>query len=202
MFFRTVGAPRCTPSLHDYARIGLLSLRLGVRFPPGAPLTVIPHNMSPLTLFGLLAVSSMLVFYALEERSRSFVLLFAAACASSLYGFLQGAWPFGVVEAIWTGVAVRRWHQRPVLQPNPEPRPIACDMSALSREERQRYDLLRARVVAAIDSVTPTAQSFQLRLGSAVTPIPPRGLDRVLLISRRLDSNQRPSGPEPDALPG
>ena len=59
--------------------------------------------MSLLTLFGVLAVTAMLVFYALEERSPVFVLLFACACAaSSLYGFLQGAWPFGVVELVWT----------------------------------------------------------------------------------------------------
>lgn len=51
--------------------------------------------MSLLTLFGVLAVTAMLVFYALEERSPVFVLLFACACAaSSVYGFLQGAWPF------------------------------------------------------------------------------------------------------------
>jgi len=126
--------------------------------------------MSALTVFGVLAVSAMLVFYALEDRSRMFVLMFAAACAaSSVYGFLQGAWPFGVVEAIWTGVAVRRWHQRPALQSNPESKFIACDMTALNRDERQRYDLLRSRVLGAVDSVTPTAQSFRLRLGSAVT---------------------------------
>jgi len=126
--------------------------------------------MNPLTLFGVLAVSAMLVFYALEERSRSFVLMFAAACAaSSVYGFLQGAWPFGVVEAIWTGVAVRRWQQRSVPPPNPESKPIACDMTALSREERQRYDSLRSRVVGAVESVTSTPQFFQLRLGSGVT---------------------------------
>jgi len=66
--------------------------------------------MDSLTLFGLAAVTLMLVSYALEDRSRSFVLVFAAACAlGSIYGFLQGAWPFGVVEAIWSGVAVRRW---------------------------------------------------------------------------------------------
>jgi hypothetical protein len=66
-----------------------------------------------LTLFGVLGVTAMLVFYALEERSPTFVLLFAAACAaSSAYGFLQGAWPFGVVEAVWTGVAIRRWRAR------------------------------------------------------------------------------------------
>jgi hypothetical protein len=52
----------------------------------------------------------MLVCYALEDRSHWFVLAFAAACAlGSVYGFLQGAWPFGVVEAIWAGVALQRW---------------------------------------------------------------------------------------------
>lgn len=66
--------------------------------------------MSLLTLFGLFAVTAMLVCYALEDRSRCFVLAFAVACAlGSIYGFLQGAWPFGVVEMIWSFVAVRRW---------------------------------------------------------------------------------------------
>jgi hypothetical protein len=66
-----------------------------------------------LTVFGVIAVGSMLLFYALEFRSRGFILAFAAAClSSSAYGFLQGAWPFGVVEVIWAGVAVRRWHTR------------------------------------------------------------------------------------------
>jgi hypothetical protein len=69
--------------------------------------------MDPLTLFGALAVTAMLVFYALEGRSPVFVLGFAMAClASSAYGFLQGAWPFGVVELIWSGVALRRWWDR------------------------------------------------------------------------------------------
>lgn len=71
--------------------------------------------MDSLTLFGLLAVTAMLVFYALEERSRWFILAFAGACAlGSLYGFLQGAWPFGLVEAVWALVAVRRWARRVV----------------------------------------------------------------------------------------
>jgi hypothetical protein len=66
-----------------------------------------------LTLFGLFAVAAMLVCYALEDRSPWFVLAFAGACAlGSAYGFLQGAWPFGVVEAIWTVIAVRRWRMR------------------------------------------------------------------------------------------
>ena len=69
--------------------------------------------MDLLTAFGLLAVTLMLVSYALEHRSHWFVLLFASACAlGSIYGFLQGAWPFGVVEAIWAAVAGRRWHLR------------------------------------------------------------------------------------------
>jgi len=66
--------------------------------------------MDPLTLFGLVAVTLMLVFYALEQRSPWFVLAFAGACVlGSAYGFLQGAWPFGLVEAVWTLVAFRRW---------------------------------------------------------------------------------------------
>ncbi len=69
--------------------------------------------LDALTLFGLLAVTAMLVFYALEDRSVWFVLAFAGACVlASIYGFLQGAWPFGVVEAIWAGVAVHRWRSR------------------------------------------------------------------------------------------
>jgi hypothetical protein len=66
--------------------------------------------MAPLTIFGLFAVTAMLIFYALEARSQWFILAFAGACAlGSVYGFLQGAWPFGLVEAIWSVVAIRRW---------------------------------------------------------------------------------------------
>jgi hypothetical protein len=69
--------------------------------------------MDQLTLFGLLAVTAMLIFYALEDRSPWFILAFAGACAlASIYGFLQGAWPFGVVEAIWAAVAMYRWRSR------------------------------------------------------------------------------------------
>ncbi len=66
--------------------------------------------MDGLTLFGLVAVSLMLLCYAMEARGRGWVLGFAGACAlGSAYGFLQGAWPFGVVEAIWALVALRRY---------------------------------------------------------------------------------------------
>ena len=65
--------------------------------------------MDALTAFGLFAVSAMLICYAAEDRSPWFILAFAVACAlCSIYGFLQGAWPFGLVEAIWSAVAIRR----------------------------------------------------------------------------------------------
>jgi hypothetical protein len=70
-------------------------------------------DVDGLTAFGLVAVSAMLLFYALEDRSNWYVLAFAGACTlASAYGFLQGAWPFGLVEAIWAAVAVQRWRKR------------------------------------------------------------------------------------------
>ena len=77
--------------------------------------------MSSLTAFGLFAVTAMLVFYALERRSHWFVLAFAGSCIlASIYGFLQGAWPFGLVEAVWSGVALRRWwSERKPFSPKP-----------------------------------------------------------------------------------
>mgnify|MGYP001554084862 FL=1 len=69
--------------------------------------------MDQLTVFGLIAVTAMLVTYALEERSPWFILAFAFACLlGSAYGFLQGAWPFGVLEAVWAVVAADRWRRR------------------------------------------------------------------------------------------
>jgi len=69
--------------------------------------------MDALQLFGLFAVTAMLICYALEDRSYWFILGFAAACGlGSAYGFLQGAWPFGLVEGIWAVVALRRWNIR------------------------------------------------------------------------------------------
>lgn len=67
--------------------------------------------MNRLTGFGLFAVTAMLVTYALENRSRWYILAFAVACVlGSIYGFLQGAWPFGLVEGVWAIVAMNRWH--------------------------------------------------------------------------------------------
>jgi hypothetical protein len=64
------------------------------------------------TIYGVCALTFMMGMYALEGRGRSFILAFALGCAlSSSYGFLSGAWPFGVVEAIWTLVALLRWQR-------------------------------------------------------------------------------------------
>jgi hypothetical protein len=63
-----------------------------------------------LTAYGVLALTFMMVMYALEGRGRQFVLLFALGCLlSSIYGFLANAWPFGVIEAIWCVLALRRY---------------------------------------------------------------------------------------------
>jgi hypothetical protein len=69
--------------------------------------------MDTLTLFGLATVTAMVIFYALEDRSPWFILAMAGACLlASVYGFLQGAWPFGVLEVVWAGVAFWRWRSR------------------------------------------------------------------------------------------
>ena len=66
--------------------------------------------MDALSAFGLFAVTAMVVCYAFEDRNRLFVLAFAASCVlGSIYGFLQGAWPFGLVEGVWSAIALRRF---------------------------------------------------------------------------------------------
>ena len=102
-----------------------------------------------LTLFGLFAVAAMLACYAAEDLSPWFVLAFAGACAlASAYGFLQGAWPFGVVEAIWAVVALRRWRQRRANRPR--------------RADQQR---------ATRDSIdSPHRQAVQHRASGALPP--------------------------------
>ncbi len=108
--------------------------------------------MSPITAFGLFAVTAMLVCYTLEKRGPAFILAFAGSCLlGSAYGFLQGAWPFGLVEAIWSAVAVRRWwlarrmlRFRSGIDPNPE---IQAERSSIHSEDRE--DIVRARRLAA-----------------------------------------------------
>jgi len=66
-----------------------------------------------LTAFGVSALTFMMLMYALEHRHSGFVLAFVFGCVlASAYGFLSGAWPFGVVEAIWAAVAARRFADR------------------------------------------------------------------------------------------
>jgi hypothetical protein len=66
--------------------------------------------MNPLSAFGLFAVTAMVLCYALEDRGPWFILGFAVSCVlGSIYGFLQGAWPFGLVEGVWSIIAARRW---------------------------------------------------------------------------------------------
>jgi hypothetical protein len=68
--------------------------------------------MDQLTAFGLFAVTAMLVCYAFERRSTWFILAFAVSCVlAAVYGFLQGAWPFGLIESIWSVVAYMRWRR-------------------------------------------------------------------------------------------
>jgi hypothetical protein len=68
--------------------------------------------VNPITVFGVVVLSFMMLMYALERRHAFFLLAFAAGCAlSSVYGFVSGAWPFGVVESIWCLVAVARYMQ-------------------------------------------------------------------------------------------
>jgi hypothetical protein len=69
-----------------------------------------------ITLYGVCALTFMMLMYALERRGRGFVLAFALGCVlSSIYGFLSGAWPFGIVEAVWSFIALRRYvtNERP-----------------------------------------------------------------------------------------
>lgn len=69
--------------------------------------------MEFVTAFGVASLTFMMLMYALESRGRVFVLAFAVGCAlSSVYGFVSGAWPFGVVEAVWTVIALRRFATR------------------------------------------------------------------------------------------
>ena len=126
--------------------------------------------MDAITIFGIFAVAAMLVCYALEGRGPSWILCFAGAClASWAYGFLQGAWPFGVVEAIWTGVAIRRW--RGAVRTAPPRRdavPITCNMAAFSTAEREQYRLLRERVMAAVTAAVETSAGFTLTISNSV----------------------------------
>lgn len=66
-----------------------------------------------LTAFGTIAVSSMLLAYWQEARSKWLVLVFAAAAAATAtYSGLVEAWPILGVEALWSLVALLRFWKR------------------------------------------------------------------------------------------
>ncbi len=70
-------------------------------------------SFDALSLFGLAAVSASLLCYVMEARSPWWTLGFCAAnLAAATYGFLQGAWPFGLIELFWAGAAFLRWRQQ------------------------------------------------------------------------------------------
>lgn len=129
--------------------------------------------MDAIAIFGVVSVTAMLVFYALEERGTVWTRWFAGAClASSAYGFLQGAWPFGIVESVWTGVAIRRWRAttQPA-RPRPDAVPIACNMTAFSPDERERYRQLRDRVMHAVSVVVEAPTGFSLTVSDSLPSI-------------------------------
>ena len=105
-----------------------------------------------LTAFGASAVSFMMLMYALE-RHRGFILAFACGCAlSSVYGFLAGTWPFGVVEAIWTAVALNRYRV-----PGADRRGVAdCGKSDSERSEHR--ETRRALAASQRRCVTPKTE--------------------------------------------
>ena len=66
------------------------------------------------TVYGVCALTFMMAMYTLEHRHRRYIALFAVGCVlSSIYGFLSGAWPFGVIELIWATLAYRRYRATP-----------------------------------------------------------------------------------------
>ena len=70
-------------------------------------------HLDALSLFGFCAVCASLICYVMEARSPWWTLGFAAAnLAAAAYGFLQGAWPFGLIEVVWAGAALMRWRKQ------------------------------------------------------------------------------------------
>src|SRR3990167_3773963 len=153
--------------------------------------------MDPLTLFGLFAVTAMVVFYALENRSAWYILAFGGACVlGSVYGFLQGAWPFGVVEAVWTLVAVWRWRQMKKSPPLPgpgstgSPRRLPPHKGAPSGQgEREKFgetvggekeqiilDLIRKKGQVTREDLLPATKLSRSALGRALDQMEVKGL--------------------------
>jgi hypothetical protein len=123
--------------------------------------------MDALTLFGLASVTAMLIFYALEDRSSWYILAFAGACAlGSGYGFMQGAWPFGVVEAIWSVIAIRRWRIRVMKGPEATKKqedPRRGDQGARGTARSREAVIPRYRAASAASARFRTCNQQKMR---------------------------------------
>lgn len=138
--------------------------------------------MDPLTLFGLVAVTAMVIFYSLERRSPWFILAFAGSCSlASVYGFLQGAWPFGLVEAVWTGVAVWRWWQVNAAENKP---PSRLSSAAGGEEDSEMtaqkiiLNVIRERGKAQRHDLLPQVGLSRSNLGRLLDQMEAQGLIR------------------------
>lgn len=134
--------------------------------------------MDPLTLFGLVAVTAMVVFYALEHRSPWFIVAFAGGCAlASVYGFLQGAWPFGLVEAVWTLVAVRRWWQVKAVREEMKSAEVEEATKAADGAKEQRIlDLIREKGQVKRGDLLPVTGLSRSTLGRMLDEMEKKGL--------------------------
>ena len=83
------------------------------------PILTVSHQTTPLAppqldvlmLFGFLTAVLTLLFWMHQGESRSCILALAVCLAAmTVYAFLQGAWPMGMIESVWCAAAVRRWH--------------------------------------------------------------------------------------------
>ena len=139
--------------------------------------------MDPLTLFGLVAVTAMVVFYALERRSSWFILAFAGSCTlGSVYGFLQGAWPFGLVEAVWSLVAAWRWWRVKVAAdiPSASPSPSLAGEDGKSEKTAQKIilDAIRIKGKAQRHDLLPHVDLSRSSLGRLLDQMEAQGLIR------------------------
>ena len=61
-------------------------------------------------LLGLVAISIMVISYALERYSSFFIATFALGCVlAAVYAYHLGSYPFLIAESIWAAIAFARW---------------------------------------------------------------------------------------------
>lgn len=80
----------------------------------------VPHGrlqpappMDVLAVFGFLTAFFTLCFALDQRKSRSLVLMTALGLAGlSAYAFLQGAWPLGIVNGVWSAATLGKWRRQ------------------------------------------------------------------------------------------